>query len=546
MTRPSPPSTEPELDGAVRTLARLRERSDVVRADLARLEGAVTIAEGRIGAADAICLQEANERLLLSSLAAQESADSCARELGQMASHAGLDVLTALPNRDVLMDRFAHAIAAARRSRSRVGMLFVGLDHFKEVNDTFGHAAADAVLKKVASCLAGAVREVDTVSRHGRGEFLILLTSIPEPADARRVAEKVVASLEAAGTTGEDSPSLSASIGTSIYPDDSDSPGALMERAGAAMHCAKRRGGGQVQAFDSEVAQAQADPPPGPMSLARSAARQDASVAHPESANADLREANGALVRAAIGAQQLRVAAELSLRKQKEYLACVAHELRNPLAPLSVAVSLLRGADPASQAEMQGIIERQVTHMSRLVGDLLDLSRGETGKLRMYPRAVDMSGIVDDAVSAIRPGMEARSQKFSLLMPEQPVRLTADPVRLVQILCNLLDNASKYTPRGGEIRMAIEVRDEDVVIDVSDNGIGVSSKSLDAVFEPFAQEPHATGFSGTGLGIGLTVVRELVHMHGGRVVACSGGTGQGSRFTVTLPLAGGAIIPDAD
>jgi len=546
MTGPRTPSLDPEINGEVRTLARLRAKSDVARSDLAKLEVAVEDAKDRLEAADAGSLQEANERLLVSSLKAQESADTCEQQLSQMTSYAGLDVLTSLPNRDVLMDRFSHAIAVAKRNGSRVGLLFVDLDHFKDVNDNFGHSAGDAVLRQIADCLVGAVREVDTVSRHGGDEFLILLAEIAEAGEAERVAAKVAAALKEAGGKSEYCPRLSASIGISLYPDDGDTPDELIDRADAAMYVAKRRGGNQRPVASNKGSRRPAVRSPAPATLPGTAPVRDATPESDAPGSEDLREANGALVRAAIGAQKLQIAAELSLRQQKDYLASVAHELRNPLAPLSVAVSLLRGADPACQAEMQGIIERQVMHMTRLVGDLLDLSRGNTGKLRIHLHEVDLAPIVDDAVGTIRPAMDSRRQNFEQRLPEQPVRLVADPMRVVQILSNLLDNASKYTPRGGEIRLVVEVRGGDVVIMVSDNGIGVSPTSLAAVFEPFAQEPHAAGFSGRGLGIGLTVVRELVHLHGGSVVAASKGTGLGSEFTVTLPLAGNAASPDRD
>lgn len=550
MTGPRKPSLEPEVEGAVRTLTRLREKSDEVRAELERMQGELALAERRLEAADAAALREANERLILSSLKAQENAEQCAAELSHVTACSGLDALTSLPNRNVLTNRFAQAIAGAKRQGSRVALLFVDLDNFKEINDSFGHAAGDLVLKQVASCLVGTVRQADTVSRHGGDEFLILLTDIECTAEAEHVAHKVLAALQAAGAASEHWQRLAASIGISIYPEDGDSPDLLIDRADAAMYIAKRRGAKSDVPHGRPVAKGRVARAPGTVALVRALADRPGPASPPTDPLAplptpdDLREANGALVRAAIGAQQLQVAAELSLRRQKEYLACVAHELRNPLAPLSVAVSLLRGADPECQAEMQGIIERQVTHMSRLVGDLLDLSRGDTGKLRIHPREVDLSALANDAVAAIRPSMDARAQVFDLTLPAQPFRLVADPVRMVQILSNLLDNASKYTPRGGEIHMLVQVLGDEFIIDVSDNGIGISADSLGAVFEPFAQEQHATGFSGSGLGIGLTVVRELVHLHGGRVVARSKGTGLGSQFIVTLPLAGNGT--DAD
>ncbi|NOT88584.1 MAG: HAMP domain-containing histidine kinase [Lysobacter sp.] len=251
---------------------------------------------------------------------------------------------------------------------------------------------------------------------------------------------------------------------------------------------------------------------------------------------AQLREANEQLVLAALNAQTLQAAAEQSQQRQKEFLALVAHELRNPLTPLGVAASLLRSANPDDLQRMQTIIEQQVTHITRLVGDLLDLSRSSTGKLRLHFRTIDLAKVIDDAINASRPAMDARLQHFRLDLPLQPVVLEADPIRLNQILSNLLDNASKYTPDGGEIRLAVHVHKDDVVIHVSDDGIGISLDALPRVFEPFAQDDHATGFNGQGLGIGLTVVKELVEAHGGTVVVASGGIGLGSEFFVTLPL----------
>lgn len=174
--------------------------------------------------------------------------------------------------------------------------------------------------------------------------------------------------------------------------------------------------------------------------------------------------------------------------------------------------------------------------MVRLVGDLLDVSRVNTGKLRLERQVVDMTSIIDEAVDACRPAMDTRMQRFSVQVPPRALEVDGDPVRLAQIVRNLLDNASKYTPKGGEIGLSVAVEDDAIVMAVSDSGIGITAEALPKVFEPFVQEPHAIGFSGAGLGIGLTVVRELVEAHGGTVVARSAGTGLGSQFIVTLPL----------
>jgi signal transduction histidine kinase len=262
-------------------------------------------------------------------------------------------------------------------------------------------------------------------------------------------------------------------------------------------------------------------------------------VAEHERGHLQLQEANEHLVFAALDAQQLQAAAELAQRRQTEFLAILAHELRNPLAPIRTAAALLGrvGNDEIVLARVQAIIERQVVHISRLVGDLMDVSRVNTGKLRLERRVIDLADIVDEAVDACRPAMTARSQNFLLDIPARRLELHGDPVRLAQVFSNLLDNASKYTLNGGEIRLSIGVADAVVVTTVSDNGIGITATSLPHVFDPFVQDIQATVFNGVGLGIGLTVVRELVEAHGGNIVASSAGSGLGSQFVVSLPLA---------
>src|SRR5256885_49679 len=238
-----------------------------------------------------------------------------------------------------------------------------------------------------------------------------------------------------------------------------------------------------------------------------------------------LREANGQLVQAALAAQELQSAAELAHRHQTEFMAVLAHELRSPLMPIRTAAALL-GRFPADQLPMvQAVIERQVAHLSRLTGDLLDVSRAVTGKLRLDIGWVDLTDTIEQAVDTCRPAMEARGQDLRVQLPSHALRLRGDRIRLAQVVGNLLDNASKYTPDGGQIALGAVVVDEAVVITVSDNGIGIAADALPRVFEPFVQDAHAIGFNGAGLGIGLALVRELVDGHGGSVVASSAGTG---------------------
>jgi len=174
--------------------------------------------------------------------------------------------------------------------------------------------------------------------------------------------------------------------------------------------------------------------------------------------------------------------------------------------------------------------------MSRMVGDLLDVSRVTTGKLRIESRTVDLIALLDEVVDTCRPGMDARLQHFTVLLPAHPIDVHGDPLRLAQIFNNLLDNASKYTSNSGEIRLTAAVVGSQAQITISDNGIGITPAALESIFDPFVQDPHATEFDASGLGIGLTVVRELVEAHGGTVRVTSPGQGFGSQFKVTLPL----------
>lgn len=268
-------------------------------------------------------------------------------------------------------------------------------------------------------------------------------------------------------------------------------------------------------------------------------AEHNTAMAEHERGHAQLQEANEKLVLAALDAQDLQAAAEQAQRRQTEFLAVLAHELRNPLAPIRSAAALLGrvNADEPLLARVQGVIERQVVHISRLVGDLLDVSRVSTGKLRLERRMLEMGSIIDEAVDACRPAMDAREQRFHCEMPARALEVHGDPVRLAQVFSNLLDNASKYTLNGGEIHLVVATTGKSVVVTVSDNGIGITAAALPHVFDPFVQDIQATVFNGVGLGIGLTVVRELVEAHGGSIVASSAGSGLGSQFVVTLPVA---------
>lgn len=236
------------------------------------------------------------------------------------------------------------------------------------------------------------------------------------------------------------------------------------------------------------------------------------------------------------------LATEHGQPRQPGMLDIVAHEMRNALQPIRLAAALLgRTVDGDAQLpRLRLMIERQVAHMSRLVDDLLDVSRARHGKLRLECMAVDVGDVVAQATDTCQSCVVSREQHLRTELPARPLTVHGDPVRLVQILGNLLANASKYTPRGGAITVSAEPRHGTLQLTVADNGIGIAPEVLPHVFEPFVQDAHAVSFDGAGLGIGLSVVRDLVEAHGGHIVARSAGHGRGSQFVVTLPLAVGS------
>lgn len=250
----------------------------------------------------------------------------------------------------------------------------------------------------------------------------------------------------------------------------------------------------------------------------------------------EMREANAQLVIAALSAQNLQASAEHTLAQQRNILTLVAHELRNPLTPISMIAGRLVRVPKEELPRMQSLIESQVRHMSRLVDDLLDVSRASTGKLRLNCQIVDMLQIIHQAIDICGPVMTTRQLHFNAELPTCALSVDGDPVRLAQILGNLLGNAAKYTPAYGNVTLLVTASDNLLTMNIRDDGIGISAEALPFVFEPFVQDIHAIGFNGAGLGIGLTVVRELVEAHGGTVVGTSDGDGRGSTFIVTLPL----------
>jgi signal transduction histidine kinase/PAS domain-containing protein/ActR/RegA family two-component response regulator len=225
-------------------------------------------------------------------------------------------------------------------------------------------------------------------------------------------------------------------------------------------------------------------------------------------------------------------------RRKDEFLATLAHELRNPLAPIRTGLALLRvSTDPAVGERTRQMMERQLGHMVRLIDDLLDLSRVTQGKVQLEKERLDLWSLVNTALETSRPVLDSAGLQLAVRLPEAHILIDADRTRLAQVLGNLLHNAAKFTAPGGRVEITAAEDGGDVLISVADSGIGIAREMLTAIFEMFAQVDDAGNRAHGGLGIGLTLVRRLVELHGGQVWAHSAGLGHGSTFVVRLPRA---------
>ncbi len=239
---------------------------------------------------------------------------------------------------------------------------------------------------------------------------------------------------------------------------------------------------------------------------------------------------------------QVRHRAEEALlvadRRKDEFLATLAHELRNPLAPIRTGLDILRIRSGDAQATQRAtdIMERQLRQMVRLVDDLLDVSRINTGKFAIKMGRVELKAVVNDALEVVRSYIELHGHELVIDLPDRPVFLHGDATRLAQILSNLLNNAAKYTNRGGRVTLAARVEERNLIVSVADNGIGIAPDMLNHVFEMFVQVDSTLERTNAGLGVGLSLARKLVELHGGSIDARSAGVGRGSEFVVRLPI----------
>ncbi|MEO8681344.1 MAG: ATP-binding protein [Vicinamibacterales bacterium] len=238
--------------------------------------------------------------------------------------------------------------------------------------------------------------------------------------------------------------------------------------------------------------------------------------------------------------------AETANRSKDEFLAMLAHELRNPLAPIVTALHVMQMRGDDAGLEERRIIERQVAHLSRLVDDLLDVSRITQGKIQLERELVSMNAVIARALELTQPALQRRARPVERDLGDKPLFVFGDGVRLVQVICNLLTNAAKFTPREGHIGIRMREADGQVIVALEDAGKGITADLLPRVFDLFVQSEQPLDRQAGGLGLGLAIVKTLVTMHGGTVQVASAGAGQGTTFTVSLPAADGALLADDD
>ena len=531
-------SDDAKATAARRALVVLNAQADAVRAELAGLRRDVARVKDELSSLRTAQLLEVNAELVEAAVRADTVAQTAVSSLDELARSTQHDELTGAPTRALMLDRLETAIAMAQRRSTRIAVIFLDLDCFKQINDSLGHAIGDRVLQLATRRLESAVRESDSVSRHGGDEFVVLLADLVKASDAAAVAQKIIDALAVPAQIGAHTLALSGSLGISVYPEDGGDPVSLIECADAAMYRAKRAGPGRF-AFCSEIVDDAGGGPRGAADGAALAARRaDSALAEHEARLHELLDANKQLVSAAQQAQALQAHAEDAHHRQINFVVMAAHALRNPLSAIRMAAATLRHpkADEALRSSQHEVIQRQTAHMARLIEDLLDGSRIGTGEFRLQCSTLDLGTIVGDAVEACRHAIDRKQQRLRVELAPGTATVHGDPQRLTQVVSNLLNNASRRAPPDGEITVSMRTTADGPTISVAHEGIGIAAEALPHVFDLFTLDTNVP-LDESGLGIGLAVVDELVRAHGGSVSAHSNGHDHGTEFVVRLPPA---------
>jgi len=520
---------------ANRELSLLQGQTDALRADLANLRRQLAQVTDELSYARTARVLEGSEHLVQAAVHADTAAQTAVSSLDELTRRTQLDELTGAPNRTLMLDRIDNAIALAKRRGTQVGLIFVDLDAFKPINDRLGHAVGDAVLQLATRRLEAAVRESDSVGRHGGDEFVVLLAELASAADAAAVAQKILEALAAPAVVGPHSLSLSASLGIAVYPDDGEDAVVLIGGADLAMYQAKKRGPGGF-AFSSGQAAMVVGSSHGPVEVAPLAGRPDSPFAEHEARLRELLEANRQLVGAAQTAQRLQANAEEAHHRQINFVAMAAHALRSPLSAVRMATAAVNHPrlGDAARAGQYLVIERQTALIARLIDDLLDGSRVGVGEFRLRRSDLHLHGIITAALDACRHAIDVKQLQLRLDLTKEHARVNGDPQRLTQVFSNLLNNAARRAAPGGAVTMTMEIDGPEVVVRVANDGVGIAAEALPRIFDLFTLDTNLA-LDDAGLGIGLAVVRELVRAHAGTVSANSAGTDSGSEFVVRLP-----------
>ncbi len=481
---------------------------------------------------------EASELLAVTALHASAVAEESREHLERAARPFDVDALTGLPNRVLFRDRFSQALAHARRRKSRVAVMFVDLDHFKEINDTHGHAVGDMIIRYVANCLKDAGRDVDTVCRHGGDEFLILLSEVGDAKSAARFAHKVTTVLREPVRIGDSTFAISASIGISLYPDDGEDQEVLIQRADAAMYVAKRNGNGvafasaQHQPLSSTHDTGVAAEPSDPIGLLEIA------LAEAQTSLADLKATNARLELDILNAEREQVKANEAKQYQSHLLNVVAHELRNSLTPLQSAadvLSLVR-MDPTLMQRLELVLKRQIGHIFTLLTDLLDVSRLNMGRLTIDLEPVDLGEIVETAALQLTTAFSKRDHHVVVKVETDTPVIRGDKVRLTQVVATLLERLSASLKHGATVTASLYDHEGNLVLAIAEGHGGSASH------DPTAQaldldDAHAPGGGSDILTVAVMVVVELLKSHGGQLTVSRAGKGEASRLQIMLPQA---------
>jgi diguanylate cyclase len=481
---------------------------------------------------------EASELLAVTALHATAVAEESRETLERAARPFDVDALTGLPNRALFRDRFSQALAHARRRNARVALLFVDLDHFKEINDVHGHAVGDMIIRYVANRLKDAGRDVDTVCRHGGDEFLILLSEIVDTTSASRFAEKVTNALSEPIRIGDSTFAIAASIGISLYPDDGDDQELLIQRADAAMYVAKRNGNGiayasvQHQVVPSTHFPTIASGAHDPIGLL------EVALAESQTIIADLKATNVRLELDILNAEREQVKANEAKQYQSRLLNVVAHELRSSLSPLQSAADVLTlvRMDPSLMGRLELVLKRQIGHIFTLLTDLLDVSRLNMGRLTIDVERVDMGDVVEHAASQVANGLAKREHDVLVTIETDSRHVLGDKARLTQVVATLLDRVSANLKQGAEITASLYDHDGTLILAIAEG------RDTTVAHDAHAQaldlnDDLSSATASDVMTVAVMVVIELLKSHGGQLTVSRADNGEISRMQIALPRA---------